>query len=57
MRHPQCSVGYHINTHVLYVYERDRKDVRVMPNFIKFLPSKGDIYKIERKGKGGKKGR
>ena len=55
MRHPQYSVGYYIHTHVLYIYERDRKDGRVMPNFIKFLPRKEDIYKIERKGKGGKK--
>lgn len=51
MRYPQYSGGYYISTHELYIYERDRKDVQMIPNFIKFLPRKEDIYKIERKEK------
>lgn len=57
MGYPQYSVGYYISTHELYIYERDRKDVRMIPNFIKFLLRKEDIYKIERKEKFFKKGR
>ena len=30
------------------IYERDRKDIKIMQNFIKFLLRKENIYKIER---------